>query len=380
MQVLTNIDEADVGRVRVGQEASVLGRRLSGPAVQGAVSQIRLSPQTVQNVVTYPVMLDVANPDLKLKPGMTANVQVPVDVRKDVLRVPNAALRFRPDNADLVADARKDKAKGAPSAGSASSAPSRRRPLRRPGGSRRLRAPRPSAAGRRRGGSRAGGPGGRPGGGGGARPGGGQRGHALRRGPGHGREAEARHGEDADHGRQPHRDPDGRPQGRRRDHRGPRDGPRRRAGRTGRAHRAAADAVRSEGARLMARPVIETREPHARLPDGRDRGARARRHHAAGPAGRVPRGHGAVRVGQVDVHEHRRLSRPADLRPLRPRGRRRLGPRPRPAREHPERQDRVRVPELQPAFADERPRERRAPAPLLEEVEDHRGGGARARR
>ena len=124
MQVLTNIDEADVGRIREGQVASFSVDAFPDISFKGTVSQIRLSPQTVQNVVTYPVMLDVANADLKLKPGMTANVQVPVDVRKDVLRVPNAALRFRPDNADLVPDARKDKAKGAPSAGSASSAPS----------------------------------------------------------------------------------------------------------------------------------------------------------------------------------------------------------------------------------------------------------------
>ena len=166
MQVLTNIDEADVGRVRVGQEAKFSVDAFPDQPFRGAVSQIRLSPQTVQNVVTYPVMLDVANPDLKLKPGMTANVQVPVDVRKDVLRVPNAALRFRPDNADLVPDARKDKAKGAPSAGSASSAPSvagrsgngadraacelrgRRRPARRRGRSRAGRARR--SPGRRR--------------------------------------------------------------------------------------------------------------------------------------------------------------------------------------------------------------------------------------
>jgi HlyD family secretion protein len=72
----------------------------------------------VQNVVTYPVMLDVPNQDLKLKPGMTANVLVPVDVRHDVLRVPNAALRFRPDPADIVGG---DKSKGA--AASTASAP-----------------------------------------------------------------------------------------------------------------------------------------------------------------------------------------------------------------------------------------------------------------
>jgi len=123
MQVLTNIDEADVGRVKVGQEASFSVDAFSDQPFKGAVSQIRLSPQTVQNVVTYPVVLDVANLDLKLKPGMTANVQVPVDVRKDALRVANSALRFRPDNSDLVAEVRKDQPKEAGKGGTASPAP-----------------------------------------------------------------------------------------------------------------------------------------------------------------------------------------------------------------------------------------------------------------
>jgi HlyD family secretion protein len=123
MQVLTNIDEADVGRVKVGQEASFSVDAFPDQPFKGAVSQIRLSPQTVQNVVTYPVVLDVANLDLKLKPGMTANVQVPVDVRKDALRVANSALRFRPDNSDLVAEVRKDKSTDAGKGGTASSAP-----------------------------------------------------------------------------------------------------------------------------------------------------------------------------------------------------------------------------------------------------------------
>ena len=126
MQVLTNIDEADVGRVKVGQEASFSVDAFPDQPFKGAVSQIRLSPQTVQNVVTYPVVLDVANLDLKLKPGMTANVQVPVDVRKDALRVANSALRFRPDTADLVAEARKGGT--APSAPPASGSASGGRP------------------------------------------------------------------------------------------------------------------------------------------------------------------------------------------------------------------------------------------------------------
>ena len=168
MQVLTNIDEADVGRIREGQVASFSVDAFPDIAFKGTVAQIRLSPQTVQNVVTYPVMLDVPNADLKLKPGMTANVQVPVEIRKDVLRVPNAALRFRPDSADLVPEARKDKAKAAPSGGPEASAPSSSSaapaPVAPPPGS--------AATGGRPGGAGGRGPGGRPGGGAGARPGG----------------------------------------------------------------------------------------------------------------------------------------------------------------------------------------------------------------
>jgi len=125
MQVLTNIDEADIGRVKEGQEASFSVDAFPDRPFRGKVSQIRLSPQTVQNVVTYPVLLDVANPELRLRPGMTANVSVPVDRRDDVLRVPNAALRFRPDPADLEDGVKKDVKKdvrnaAAPVAGGAS--------------------------------------------------------------------------------------------------------------------------------------------------------------------------------------------------------------------------------------------------------------------
>ena len=113
MQVLTNIDEADIGRVKEGQEANFSVDAFPDRPFRGKVSQIRLSPQTVQNVVTYPVLLDVANPELRLRPGMTANVSVPVDRRDDVLRVPNAALRFRPDPADLEAGGKKEAVKEA---------------------------------------------------------------------------------------------------------------------------------------------------------------------------------------------------------------------------------------------------------------------------
>ncbi|MCL4806951.1 MAG: efflux RND transporter periplasmic adaptor subunit [Thermoanaerobaculia bacterium] len=117
MQVLTNIDEADIGRVREGQEASFSVDAFPDRPFQGVVSQIRLSPQTVQNVVTYPVLLDVGNPDLRLRPGMTANVSVPVDRKDDVLRVPNAALRFRPDPADLEETGKKAGKEGGTKAG-----------------------------------------------------------------------------------------------------------------------------------------------------------------------------------------------------------------------------------------------------------------------
>jgi HlyD family secretion protein len=114
MQVLTNIDESDVGRIRTGQQASFTVDAFPDTSFKASVSQVRLSPQTVQNVVTYPVMLDVPNPDLKLRPGMTANVLLPVDSRQAVLRVPNAALRFKADAADLWVDPAKKAAKAGP--------------------------------------------------------------------------------------------------------------------------------------------------------------------------------------------------------------------------------------------------------------------------
>jgi HlyD family secretion protein len=102
MQVLTNIDEADVGGIKVGQAANFSVDAYPDQTFRGLVAQIRLSTQTVQNVVTYPVMLDVPNLDGKLMPGMTANVVIPVDTRRNALRVPNAALRFKPDDADVL--------------------------------------------------------------------------------------------------------------------------------------------------------------------------------------------------------------------------------------------------------------------------------------
>jgi HlyD family secretion protein len=98
MQVNANIDEADVGRIRPNQTVTFRVDAYPGEEFQGAVSQIRLQPVVVQNVTTYGTIINVPNSDLKLKPGMTANLRVQIARRGDVLRVANAALRFRPSN------------------------------------------------------------------------------------------------------------------------------------------------------------------------------------------------------------------------------------------------------------------------------------------
>jgi len=102
MQVNANIDEADVGRIRPGQHVTFHVDAYPTETFEGTVSQIRLQPVVVQNVTTYGTVIDVPNPQLKLKPGMTATVKVEIAKRTDVLRVPNTALRFRP-TADLFA-------------------------------------------------------------------------------------------------------------------------------------------------------------------------------------------------------------------------------------------------------------------------------------
>ncbi len=96
MQVETSIDEADVGRVRVGQDASFTVDAFPGRTFSGKVMQVRKAALVVQNVVTYTVVISAANPDLRLLPGMTANVRVTTDRRDSALKLPNAALRFRP--------------------------------------------------------------------------------------------------------------------------------------------------------------------------------------------------------------------------------------------------------------------------------------------
>ena len=96
MQVDTNVDEADVGRVVLSQPVTFSVDSYPGQVFRGRVVQIRQSPQIVQNVVTYDVVISADNPDLRLLPGMTANIRVVTEQRESVLQVPNAALRFRP--------------------------------------------------------------------------------------------------------------------------------------------------------------------------------------------------------------------------------------------------------------------------------------------
>jgi HlyD family secretion protein len=103
MQVNANIDEADVGRIRPGQTVTFRVDAYPGEEFQGTVSQIRLQPVVVNNVTTYGTMIDVPNTDLKLKPGMTANLKVQIAKASGVLRVANAALRFRPSSDIFVA-------------------------------------------------------------------------------------------------------------------------------------------------------------------------------------------------------------------------------------------------------------------------------------
>lgn len=96
MQIDTNVDEADIGKVKVGQGVEFTVDAYPDIIFKGRVGQVRIAPITVQNVVTYDVVITVDNPNFKLKPGMTANVSIIVAEKKDTLKIPNAALRFRP--------------------------------------------------------------------------------------------------------------------------------------------------------------------------------------------------------------------------------------------------------------------------------------------
>ena len=96
MQIDTNVDEADIGRMQDGQQVTFTVDSFPNQTFRGQVVQIRKAPKPIQNVVTYNVVIGVDNPEQKLLPGMTANVRVTIEARPDVLKVPNPALRFRP--------------------------------------------------------------------------------------------------------------------------------------------------------------------------------------------------------------------------------------------------------------------------------------------
>jgi HlyD family secretion protein len=95
MQIDANVSEADIGSVEEGQAVTFTVDAFPDRKFNGKVRQIRNSPTTVQNVVTYDTVIDVSNPDLKLRPGMTANASIIIAQRSDRLKIPNAALRFR---------------------------------------------------------------------------------------------------------------------------------------------------------------------------------------------------------------------------------------------------------------------------------------------
>lgn len=113
MQIDANVAEADVGGVEAGQEVEFTVDAYPTRLFRGKVAQVRNAPITVQNVVTYDTVIEVSNPDMKLKPGMTANVSIVTARRENVLKFPNAALRFRP------ADTTDAKKTGGPPGGSA---------------------------------------------------------------------------------------------------------------------------------------------------------------------------------------------------------------------------------------------------------------------
>jgi HlyD family secretion protein len=99
MQVIANIDQADIGLVEQAKSVKFSVDAFPGKDFDGKIQQMRLNPQNVQNVVTYNVVIDVSNPEQKLKPGMTANLTITIDERNNVLKVSNAALRFTPQDA-----------------------------------------------------------------------------------------------------------------------------------------------------------------------------------------------------------------------------------------------------------------------------------------
>lgn len=112
MQIDANVAEADVGGVEVEQHVDFTVDAFPSRTFQGKVVQVRNAPITVQNVVTYDTVIGVSNPELKLKPGMTANVSIVSAHRDDALKIPNSALRFRLPNENQTPAAKRDPSTG----------------------------------------------------------------------------------------------------------------------------------------------------------------------------------------------------------------------------------------------------------------------------
>ncbi|MGH7164404.1 MAG: efflux RND transporter periplasmic adaptor subunit, partial [Nitrospiraceae bacterium] len=117
MQVDTNVSEADIGGIAEGKEATFTVDAYPGEPFRGTVKQVRNAPLSIQNVVTYDVVVGVNNSDLRLKPGMTASVSIIVARREQALKLPNAALRFTPP--------RIERAEGKPTAAASGGEPVR---------------------------------------------------------------------------------------------------------------------------------------------------------------------------------------------------------------------------------------------------------------
>jgi HlyD family secretion protein len=99
MQVQADVDQSDIGQIKPGEPVQFTVDAYPEEQFRGQISQVRLNATVTQNVITYPVIIEVPNPEGKLRPSMTANVTIQVNTVRDVLRVPNSALRFRPETA-----------------------------------------------------------------------------------------------------------------------------------------------------------------------------------------------------------------------------------------------------------------------------------------
>jgi HlyD family secretion protein len=154
MQVYAKTDESDVGQIRSGQKVTFKVDAYPRETFNGTVSQVRMNSTVVQNVVTYDTIIDFDNPELKLFPGMTAYVSIPVATAANVLKVPNGALRYKPDLPAEEIRALYQKSGIPESAGGRKTAPGPQAESVPPGGAGSpASAPRPQTTGARKGGS-----------------------------------------------------------------------------------------------------------------------------------------------------------------------------------------------------------------------------------